>query len=76
MFDRADLNLDDRISEDEYLSVRIPALNPDFMASLPAERQAMARRTIEPVTAKVRAVFQAWDADKDGYVTRQEMIPS
>ena len=75
-FDRADIDLDDRISEEEYLSMRVMALSPEYMASLPPERQEMARRTIEPMTARVRAVFQAWDLDKDGYVTRQEMIPS
>jgi hypothetical protein len=75
-FDRADADLDDRVSEDEYLKARIPTLNPEFLASLPPERQEMSRRGLEFTKSRVSALFHAWDVNKDGYVTRQEMIPS
>jgi hypothetical protein len=75
-FDRADADLDDKLSEDEYLRARIPTLNPEFLATLPPERQEMSRRSLEFTKSRVSAVFHAWDVDKDGYVTRQEMIPS
>jgi hypothetical protein len=75
-FERADANLDDRVSEAEYIRSRIPALNPEFLAGLPPERREASRQLIEPAKARVRAVFRKWDANRDGYVTRQEMIPS
>lgn len=75
-FERADADLDDRLSEDEYLKARIPTLNPEFLASLPPDRQEMSRRSLEFTKSRVSAVFHAWDVNKDGYVTRQEMIPT
>lgn len=75
-FERADTNFDDRVSQEEYFRARIPTLNPEFVASLPPERRETALQNIETVKSRVRAVFQAWDVNRDGYVTRREMVPS
>jgi len=76
LFERADTNFDDRLTEEEYLKSRIPTLNPEFVATLPPERQEAARRNVEPIKARVRTVFQGWDVNKDGFVTRKEMTPA
>lgn len=75
-FERADADLDNRVSQAEYITSRIPALDPAFLASLSADQQERSRRSIEWTKARVGAVFKSWDRNKDGYVTREEMVPS
>ena len=75
-FERYDTDLNDRISQDEYVRGRVPGLNREFLQRAPAEHREQAMRKAPQMRDMAIRNFKALDANRDGVVTRDEMIPA
>ena len=75
-FERYDVNVDDKVTREEYLAGRVPDLSPTIAERFtPAQIQTL-KSTLPRRREMAGKVFDAMDKNRDGRLTRGEMIPT
>lgn len=76
MFDRYDADLNEKVSADEYAQGAVRPFDEDRKAALTPEQDARLERSLAKQREDARARFSALDQNRDGTLTRLEMVPS
>jgi hypothetical protein len=76
IFDRADEDFDERLTVDEYLIQTVPVLPARTTAKYTDQQKASLERGRQNMLERRAARFKELDADGDGFVSRNEMVPA
>ena len=75
-FERFDINVDDRVTREEYLAGRVPDMRPEIVERMTPAQVKSVQASLPRRREMASKVFDTFDKNRDGRLTRGEMIPS
>jgi hypothetical protein len=75
-FDQVDTNLDDRVSPAEFAEQGLEPISRERIAALTPAQKARLDRSYAAHREKARVRFKELDLDRNGMLTRDEMVPA